>query len=98
MKKEYQAYIEKEDGSFIPNPELVKCCFCGEIIPEVESNNPWPVCTIDDARCCIKCNWRVVIPARMAKIESPDEYELPKFAVISGDAKEGKSLLNVIAN
>lgn len=78
--------------------DLKKCCFCGKEIEKVMANNPRPVCTIEDACCCIECNWRVVIPARMAKIPAPDDFEMPKFTIVSGEAQEGKSLLNAMAN
>lgn len=82
MKKTYNVFVEKKNGSFDVNPELIRCCFCGAIVPEIESNIPWPVTTTKKARCCMKCNWRVVIPARMANISSPDEYEMPTFNII----------------
>ena len=81
MKKTVPAFVESKDGKFVQNPQLqtVKCCFCGKEILEIMGNNPWPVNTIENARCCIECNWRVVIPARTAKIPAPESFEMPVF-------------------
>lgn len=46
------------------------CCLCGEIFMGY-GNNPWPleskVRGFD--RCCDKCNYERVIPARLLKLE-----------------------------
>lgn len=41
------------------------CCICGKKFTEY-GNNPWPI--RDDGRCCDKCNWTVVLPARIKKL------------------------------
>ena len=43
----------------------ILCCFCGEIIPETESNNPAPADNTPGARCCLDCNDTIVIPAKI---------------------------------
>ena len=40
-----------------------KCCLCGGEYT-MGGCNPDPVCTIPDARCCDKCAWERVNPAR----------------------------------
>jgi hypothetical protein len=47
------------------------CCFCGEKYKDW-GNNPQPI--IEDGRCCDRCNWYVVLPARVR------EYEAAKAA------------------
>ena len=56
----------------------VKCCFCGkplwnrhhiELNDEMKAkyfgNNPYPVNTDENARCCDDCNCDIVIPKRL---------------------------------
>lgn len=43
--------------------ETGKCCLCGGEYT-MYGCNPAPICTIPDARCCHKCNWKHVLPAR----------------------------------
>ena len=45
--------------------ETGKCCLCGGEY-EHDGCNPKPVCTIPDARCCDKCHFERVMPARGA--------------------------------
>lgn len=42
------------------------CCICGKKFQEWP-NDPWPVNMDDDAECCDDCNWKVVMPARIAQ-------------------------------
>ena len=51
----------EEDG-------LVHCCFCGTTMREPFTNNPWPACEDEDARCCSDCNAMVVMPARLKAV------------------------------
>ena len=41
------------------------CCICGKKFTGW-GNNPWPVVTDEDARCCDACNGEKVVPARLA--------------------------------
>ena len=43
----------------------IKCCICGKEFVGC-GNNPYPVNTAPDARCCDDCNMNSVIPARIA--------------------------------
>ena len=45
------------------------CCICGKPFTGW-GNNPYPVNSDEDARCCDICNDRVVIPARIGKLTS----------------------------
>lgn len=47
------------------NMNMLKCCICGQIFIGY-GNNPWPVNKKEDAVCCDDCNYRKVIPARLA--------------------------------
>ena len=51
-----------------------KCCLCGAICTGW-GNDPWPLDTRNDTRCCDSCNSDKVIPARMAKIYVTDRKE-----------------------
>ena len=49
----------------------IKCCFCNNEIPEFPKgwklgNNAEPV--VKDGRCCDDCNWKIVVPTRMAQM------------------------------
>jgi len=44
----------------------MKCCICGAKMDDKYGNNPWPIkVESKEDRCCNKCNWNVVIPARV---------------------------------
>jgi hypothetical protein len=47
---------------------MIKCCICGKIIKGF-GNNPWPVKTGEEDRCCDDCNWEFVIPARLINLQ-----------------------------
>ena len=47
----------------------MKCCLCGKELTDY-GNNPWPLKTNDDDRCCDECNSSKVIPARIAQMRS----------------------------
>lgn len=44
-----------------------ECCICHKRFTDW-GNNPWPIVTDKDARCCNACNGTVVVPARIAKM------------------------------
>lgn len=44
----------------------MKCAICGKEIENKFGNNPYPVRTDEDARCCDECNFKFVIPYRIA--------------------------------
>ena len=44
---------------------VIKCSICGKAIFDRFSNNPDPVKTGENERCCKVCDNRYVIPARM---------------------------------
>ena len=46
--------------------KTTKCCICGREFTGW-GNNPWPVKT--EGECCYECNMRVVVPARIARVE-----------------------------
>jgi hypothetical protein len=51
--------------------QQIKCCICGERIPVIEGNNPYPVrkwsaLGSDKNRCCHSCNSDFVVPFRIA--------------------------------
>lgn len=41
-----------------------RCCLCGKEFYGW-GNNPWPVSTEEEDRCCDECNSKKVIPARI---------------------------------
>ena len=43
----------------------MKCAICGNEINNEFGNNPWPVRTDGNARCCDECNTSFVIPYRI---------------------------------
>ena len=57
------SHSTEEENNNYDLPETGVCCLCGGKYTEY-GNNPDPVCTIPDARCCHKCNWERVLPAR----------------------------------
>ena len=48
------------------NRKTYICCLCGEE-HEGFGNNPYPLVTDVESRCCDYCNMRLVIPARIAR-------------------------------
>ena len=48
--------------------KTVRCCFCGKIVLEERSNDTAPVDMNPRHRCCDRCNWETVIPARIIEI------------------------------
>lgn len=53
------------------NAELINCSICGNTIQPngygwIYGNNAQPV---NNGRCCDRCNWSYVIPARINKLE-----------------------------
>ena len=51
----------------------MKCAICGKEIENKFGNNPWPVRTDEDARCCDECNTSFVIPSRISLGHIPRE-------------------------
>jgi len=45
----------------------VTCCFCRKEVPTIEANNPYPIATDPEARCCSECNQAYIIPERMKR-------------------------------
>ena len=43
----------------------MKCAICENEINNEFGNNPWPVRTDENARCCDECNTSFVIPYRI---------------------------------
>lgn len=55
----------------------MKCAICGKEIESKFGNNPYPVRTDEDARCCDKCNEAFVIPSRISLMYTPrNKHEL----------------------
>ena len=46
--------------------DIAECVLCGESIGIKDSNNPWPLASVED-RCCHRCNCSKVLPARLEK-------------------------------
>ena len=44
--------------------EKYKCCICGKEFTDW-GNDPWPVNTDENAKCCDDCDMSVVVPARL---------------------------------
>ena len=42
----------------------MRCCICGADVVKY-GNNPWPIYWNSNKRCCDKCNFAYVIPARL---------------------------------
>ena len=49
---------------------MMKCSICEEEIQDEYGNNAEP---INDGVCCDKCNWSVVIPARLKAIKDDEK-------------------------
>lgn len=57
---------------------MLKCSICGReishpLIPKYVGNNPYPVRTGENDRCCDECNNEFVIVFRLALIELDNE-------------------------
>ena len=45
------------------------CCICGQEFTGYR-NNPYPINSDEDARCCDICNDTAVIPARLEELQN----------------------------
>ncbi len=63
----YNVYGEKLTEA---NHDKKVCCICGEEI-EGYGNNPWPV--KEEGECCDNCNYKFVIPARLASSNTKEK-------------------------
>lgn len=70
------------------------CCFCSTPITDDESNNPFPLCEVEDniAVCCDQCNETKVLPMRMLtrNCKSPQEARKKALEIINKYAKDPK--------
>ena len=57
----------KECADILEKAKRNTCCICGRAI-EGYGNNPWPVNTNEEARCCDACNLEFVLPARIRSL------------------------------
>lgn len=55
----------------------MKCCFCSKKCENQWGNNPWPLKTKENDRCCNVCNEQYVITARL--IGATDIEEVKKY-------------------
>jgi len=55
------------------NDRVIKCCICGKSIYETQGNNPYPI--KDKGECCDECNYAVVIPRRVLKLENNRKHK-----------------------
>jgi len=46
---------------------MKNCCFCGKEIKGF-GNDPWPLETSAEDRCCDECNYKYVATARLVKM------------------------------
>lgn len=56
------------------NRKTYICCLCGEE-HEGFGNNPYPLVTNVELRCCDYCNMRLVIPTRIAQYYNNKERD-----------------------
>ena len=58
----------------------MKCCLCGKEIESKDKysygNNPYPVCTIENARCCDECDKKIVSPYRYFSMTFKENYDV----------------------
>jgi hypothetical protein len=70
-KDKYKSHLDEDELGVIPNEdELQPCSICGH---DGWGNNAEPV---NSGICCNKCNWSVVIPARLGQ---PDDKRLSAY-------------------
>ena len=68
----YNVYGEKVESLTEGKDSTYTCCICGEECHGY-GNNPEPF--KHEGRCCDACNFRFVIPARLAAAETKEEEE-----------------------
>ena len=70
------------------------CCICGCEF-EGWGNNPYPVRTDEDARCCDDCNMTYVIPFRLITMNAqPNDLEAIADKLNASDIKTLNDLLS----
>ena len=50
-----------------------RCCICHKEFTGY-GNDPWPIDTRDDVKCCDNCNFQVVVPERLRGMLRGGEY------------------------
>ena len=62
-----------------PMKQTPNCCICGNLVEvkmhegKVYWNQGENALPVKDGRCCLKCNWEIVVPARLNKAN--DEFD-----------------------
>ena len=59
---------------------MKKCCICGKEIKGY-GNNPWPISTNKEDRCCDECNFTIVVPKRIEMLQERYKDSLSKKKV-----------------
>jgi hypothetical protein len=81
--------------------KVPKCCFCSAPITDEESNNPFPLCEVDDktSLCCDECNESKVLPMRMRVrgSGSPEEARKKALELLSAPPPEAVQVVTVPA-
>ena len=54
----------------------MKCAICGNEINNEFGNNPWPIRTDENARCCDECNTSFVLPYRIMLLGTSQEVKI----------------------
>lgn len=54
------------------------CCICGKECENEYGNNPYPLFTGKDERCCDKCNDSYVLYARLNRVSKDDTEAIAK--------------------
>tara|TARA_R110000787_G_scaffold109904_1_gene218517 strand:- start:46 stop:294 length:249 start_codon:yes stop_codon:yes gene_type:complete len=50
-----------------------KCCFCSADVGQY-GNNPEPLVSYEDGKCCSKCNIELILPYRLLAHRDYDKY------------------------
>jgi hypothetical protein len=66
----------------------MECSLCSAPITDDESNNPFPLCEVEDttSQCCDECNESKVLPMRMRTVgcKSPQEARNKAKQLLAG--------------
>ena len=54
----------------------MRCAICGKEMNNEFGNNPWPVRTNEEDRCCDECNMSFVLPYRIMLLGTSQEVKI----------------------
>lgn len=68
----------------------MKCCICGKKCEDKYGNNPYPLFTGKNERCCNECNDSYVLFARLNRVSKDDKEAIEKVLQMGDNYVKGE--------